>query len=76
MLQFDATPLPVAIEQANRYSARQILLGPKLDGLTVTGAFHAGDSAGLAKAVAAALDLKLEPLPNGNVLLSRKNARR
>ena len=71
MLQFDGTPLPGAIALANRYSARHIILAGDLSGLRVTGAFRAGDTIGLAKALAAAFGLSLEQRTDGNILLSR-----
>lgn len=71
MLQFDGTPLAEAVELANRYSKRHIVLVGDLDGLGVTGAFRAGDTAGFAKALAAAFDLSLRQDPDGNLILSR-----
>jgi transmembrane sensor len=70
MLQFDATPLADAVALANRYSERHILLGGGLDGLRVTGAFRAGDTVALAKALAAAFDLPLRQRPDGDLILS------
>ena len=60
MLQFDGTPLPHAVGLANRYSERHIVLAGDLDALRVTGAFRAGDTNGLARALAAAFGLSLE----------------
>jgi transmembrane sensor len=71
MLQFDGTPLTEAVALANRYSERHILLIGDLGGLRVTGAFRAGDTAGLAKALAAAFGLSLQQNADGNLLLSR-----
>lgn len=71
MLQFDDTPLPEAVTIANRYSRRQILLAGDLSALRVTGAFRAGDTIGLAKALAAAFSLSLEQRPDGALMLSR-----
>jgi ferric-dicitrate binding protein FerR (iron transport regulator) len=70
MLQFDGTPLPQAVRLANRYSERQIVLLGDLRGLRVTGAFRAGDTIGLSKALAAAFDLSLRQTPNGDLVLS------
>jgi transmembrane sensor len=70
MLQFDATPLPQAVRRANRYSERQIVLLGDLRGLRVTGAFRAGDTIGLSKALAAAFNLSLRQAPNGDLVLS------
>lgn len=71
MLQFDGTPLPQAIGLANRYSKRHILLAGDLRGLRVTGAFRAGDTAGLSKALAAAFGLSLSRAQNGDLVLSK-----
>jgi len=39
----------------------------------VSGAFRAGDVAGLARSLAAAFDLRLVTLPDGNLLLADDN---
>jgi len=75
MLQFEATPLAEAAALANRYSGQRIVLAGNLHGLRVTGAFRAGDTAGLAKALAAAFDLSLRRAPDGSFVLSRTTAR-
>lgn len=71
MLQFDATPLADAVALANRYSERHIVLAGNLGALRISGAFRAGDTAGLAKALAAAFGLSLQQGPDGNLILSR-----
>lgn len=76
MLQFDRTPLADAVALANRYSERHIILAGDLNALRVTGAFRAGDTAGLAKALAAAFGLSLQQRPDGNLVLSRVAASR
>jgi transmembrane sensor len=76
MLQFDGTPLGEAVALANRYSKRHILLIGDLDALRVTGAFRAGDTAGLATALAEAFGLSLENRADGSLALSRKGASR
>lgn len=73
MLQFDGTPLAEAVALANRYSAQKIVLASVTDQLRVTGAFKAGDPAGLAKSLAQAFDLKLERARTGDLILSKKN---
>jgi transmembrane sensor len=70
MLQFDGTPLADAVVLANRYSDRRILLSPGLGSLKVTGAFRAGDTEGLAKALAQAFHLSLSHTIDGNLLLA------
>ena len=70
MLQFDATPLADAVALANRYSERHIVLVGDLGALRVTGAFRAGDTAGLAKALKAAFGLTLKQTRDGDLVLS------
>lgn len=70
MLQFDATPLPEAVELANRYSQRRILLVGDLNSLKVTAAFRAGDTLALARALAAAFHLSLEQRADSNLVLT------
>lgn len=70
MLQFDATPLGEAVAAANRYSERLIIIRGNLHQLRVTGAFRAGDTAGLAKALAAAFNLSLAQTADGKLILS------
>ena len=76
MLQFDRTTLADAVALANRYSDRHIVLAGNLSGLRVTGAFRAGDTGGLAKALAAAFGLSLRQDPSGNLILSRSASAR
>jgi transmembrane sensor len=71
MLEFDGTPLPSAIDLANRYSTRRIMLEGNMRDLRVTGAFKAGDTVGLAKALAAGFRLSLTQKPDGNFVLTR-----
>jgi transmembrane sensor len=71
MLEFDATPLGAAVELANRYSTSKILLSGDLEGLRVSGAFRAGDTKGLAEALADALHLRITRTSNGSLVLSR-----
>lgn len=72
MLQFDATPLADAVALANRYSKQHILIDENLGRLRVSGAFRAGDTDGLAKALAAAFHLSLRTEADGSLMLSRK----
>lgn len=71
VLQFDGTPLADAVALANRYSNRHIIIAGDLSALRVTGAFRAGDTLGLAKALAAAFGLTLRQNADGNLILSR-----
>jgi transmembrane sensor len=70
----DGTPLEAAVELANRYSDRQIVLAPDLAALRVTGAFRAGDTQGLARALARAFDLSLRETPRMLILAARKTS--
>ncbi len=72
MLQFDGTPLAEAVALANRYSDRHIMLVGDLRSLRVTGAFRAGDTIGLAKALSAAFSLTLQQDRDGNPVLSER----
>lgn len=73
MLEFDDVPLGEAVETANRYSQVQIRLADaEIGRLRVTGAYRAGDAAGLARSLAAAFDLELRAGPDGNLTLSRR----
>lgn len=73
MLEFDDTPLGQAIGSANRYSRVQIRVeGDGIGSLRVTGAYRAGDAAGLAQSLAAAFDLDLRTAPDGTITLSRR----
>ena len=75
MLEFDDTRLDEAAALANRYSNVQLRLGDgRIGGLRVTGAFRAGDVAGLARSLAAAFDLRLVTLADGSLLLVRSNS--
>jgi transmembrane sensor len=71
MLQFDRTPLAAAVALANRYSERRIILASNLGTLRITGAFRAGDTLGLAKALAAAFSLSLQQREDGTLVLAR-----
>jgi transmembrane sensor len=74
MLQFDGTPISAAVALANRYSDQHIVVDSGLSQLRVTGAFRAGDTQGLAKALSAAFDLSLRHSADGNLILSSKGS--
>lgn len=76
MLQFEETPLAEAVALANRYSGQHIILVGDVDRLRVTGAFRAGDTEGLAKALAAAFGLALQRGADGNLILSQSTSPR
>lgn len=74
MLEFDDTRLDEAATLANRYSEVKLRLGDKrIRSLRVSGAFRAGDVAGLARSLAAAFDLRLVRQPDGDLLLVEAN---
>jgi transmembrane sensor len=66
MLQFDAISLAEVAKLANRYSDQQIRFDSNLGELKVTGAFRAGDTAGLAKSLAAAFKLSVHQTQDGS----------
>ena len=70
MLEFDNTRLDEAAALANRYNQVQLKLGDeRIRGLRVSGAFRAGDIAGLARSLAAAFDLRVITQADGSLLL-------
>lgn len=70
MLEFDNMRLDEAAARANRYSKVQLKLADeRIRGLRVSGAFRAGDAAGLARSLAAAFNLRIVAQPDGNLLL-------
>lgn len=70
MLEFEDTRLDEAAALANRYGRVQLRLGnERIRNLHVSGAFRAGDVAALARSLAAAFDLRLVTLSDGNLLL-------
>lgn len=72
MLSFVDMPLPHVVAEANRRAAVPIVLdfaGP--EHLTVTGAYRAGDTEGLARTLARTFDLRLSIDRNGALRLSR-----
>jgi transmembrane sensor len=75
MLQFDGIPIEAAVAVANRYSNRKIIISDDVAQLRVTGAFRAGDTPGLAKALAAAFHLSLSVNSAGDLILSNPGAR-
>jgi len=74
MLEFGDTRLDEAAALANRYSKVQLKLGDgRIASLRVSGAFRAGDVAGLARSLAAAFDLRMISQPDGSLLLVDAN---
>jgi transmembrane sensor len=70
MLEFDETPLQEAVALVNRYSRVQLRISDGRTGtLRVSGAYRAGDVEGFARSLAAAFSLRLDTLPNGDLLL-------
>lgn len=72
MLQFEATPVAEAVKLANQYSDQRILIEGDIATLQVTGVYHEGDTAGLAKAIAKAFDLSVQQTGDGNWHLKRR----
>jgi transmembrane sensor len=68
---FRETPLADAIAEANRYSTRTISLRSEaLKELKVDGTFEAGDTEALVAALTALLELRAEPTPGGDIVLT------
>lgn len=71
MLEFDAAPVSEVVTAANRYSGSQLVVaGDGVSQLLVTGAFRAGDIAGLANALGDMFGLSVERTRDGNYLVS------
>jgi transmembrane sensor len=71
MLEFDAAPVSEVVAAANRYSKNQLIVaGEQANQLKVTGAFRAGDTAGLANALGDMFGLTVERMEDGNYLVS------
>lgn len=76
MLEFNGAPLREVVAEANRYGTVPIRLAdPTLGDLRVTGVYQAGDTIGLARALAAIFGLRHASTGDGAILLSRPGAR-
>lgn len=76
MLEFDGAPLRDVLAEANRYGSVPIRLAdPALGELRVTGAYRAGDTAGLARILAATFGLRHAATADGAILLARPGTR-
>lgn len=72
-LIFRERPLGQLLEEANRYSTTQLRLGdPSLAGIRISGVFHAGDQAALAKALEQGWGLRAERTNEHEVVLQRQ----
>ncbi len=72
MLSFDGDRLSDAVAEFNRHNGRQIALtDPAIADLRITGAFHANDADGFARAIAAMLGLRRQDR-SGVIELSSK----
>jgi transmembrane sensor len=70
MLEFRGKPLREVIAEANRYSRTKIRLADREVGeLRVSGTFRAGDTAGLARSLAVAFDIRVEHPSRGQIVL-------
>jgi transmembrane sensor len=75
LLLFDGARLDQVIAEANRYSARKIRLAdPALARLQVSGGLKVTDPDGLARALGAALGLRVSSTPGGDLVLVRNDA--
>lgn len=74
-LTFRDVSLAEAVAEINRYSRRQIVLGAGAPAdQRVNGVFDAGDTEAFVSGMAAALDLKSTPLPDGGVELTAQRS--
>lgn len=72
-LVFNATSLPEAVREMNRYSEHQILLeGPGIDSLHIGGLFQAGESVAFARAASETFGLDMRE-DGDRIILSRRN---
>jgi transmembrane sensor len=70
-LEFSNTPLPVAVEEFNRYSRTHVVIGtPELDAVRVSGVFQIGDAEGFLFSLKEALGVQTFESP-GEVTLLR-----
>lgn len=75
MLSFDRTRLADALAEANRYSTTPIRLAdPALQDLRITGAYRAGDTAGLARSIAGSFALRVDRAPGGGIVLFERRS--
>jgi transmembrane sensor len=71
-LSFDGARLAEVAAVANRYGSQKIVIaGPDIGDLRVTGVYKAGDTAGLARSLAAALRLQIRRDRAGNFRLEQ-----
>lgn len=72
-IDIDALPLGEAVAEINRYSAVKLRLGDAaLERLVVSGAFQAGDNAGIAAALAAVYPLRVVSTKDGEIVLAAR----
>ncbi len=73
MLSFDNERLADAVLEFNRHNRRQLVIADaRLAGLRITGAFHANDPAGFARALGAMVGLAVSDGPDGAIELRAK----
>ena len=73
MLSFDGERLADAVAELNRHNVRKIVLvDTSLADLKISGAFHANDADGFARAVAALLGLARRDTDGGTIELRRR----
>lgn len=72
-IDIDALPLGEAVAEINRYSATKLRLsGASLERLVVSGAFQAGDNAGIAAALAAIYPLRVVSTTDHEIVLAAR----
>jgi transmembrane sensor len=69
MIKFDNMKLGEAIQRFNLKSRTKLKISGHASDFRLTGAYRAGDASGFARSLAAAFSLKIEPQPDGSLLL-------
>ncbi len=72
-LMFTDEPLSEAVQKVNRYAAQPIVVDPSAEGVRVSGAFDAADTASFLDAMSAYFDLETSPDANGRMVLKLRS---
>lgn len=70
MMRFDNVQLGEAVRRFNLDSSAKLSIVGEASNYRLTGSHRAGDAQGFARSLAAAFSLKIEPQPDGSLLLS------
>ena len=70
MIGLEATPLPMAVRQINRYNVQQIeLAGASLDKMKISGAFRARDPAAFVRMITKIASVRVQQVTNKRILI-------